>query len=66
MNLNLLLMIVMMTDYHFKYEGECVITAETYEEAKKQLEQMFRGIYSYHLISASVGMLAKFEDEIDD
>lgn len=52
-----------MTDYHFKYEGECVITAETYEEAKKQLEQMFRGIYSYHLISASVGMLAKFEDE---
>jgi ssRNA-specific RNase YbeY (16S rRNA maturation enzyme) len=52
-----------MTNYHFKYSGEVVITAETYEEAEEQLKHMLRGVFSYHQIHHSVGMLADFDDE---
>jgi hypothetical protein len=55
-----------MTNYHFKYEGEVVITAETQEEAEEQLQHMLRGIFTYRRIHSSVGMLADFGDETDD
>jgi hypothetical protein len=57
-----------MTNYHFKYSGEVVITTETQEEAEEQLKHMLRGVFSYHRIHHSVGMLAEqlYGDETDD
>ena len=52
-----------MTNYHFKYEGEVVITADFYEEAEEQIKNMFRGIYSYELIGHSTDMFADFEND---
>lgn len=54
-----------MTDYHFKYSGEVIIAADTYEEAEKLLKNMMwdvRGVYNYHIIHSSVS-LADDEDE---
>ena len=53
-----------MTDYHFKYSGEVIIAADTYEEAEKLLKNMMwdvRGVYNYHIIHSSVS-LADNED----
>lgn len=57
-----------MTNYHFKYDGEVVITADFYEEAEEKLKNMLRGVFSYKLIHHSVGMLAEqlYGDENDD
>jgi hypothetical protein len=54
-----------MTDYHFKYSGEVIIAADTYEEAEKLLKNMMwdvRGVYNYQMINSSVS-LADNEDE---
>ena len=57
-------------NFHFKYSGECKITADTYEEAKKQLTHMLLGIYSYHQIHPTCSMLATpdefYTDEDDE
>ena len=52
-----------MNNYHFNYSGEVVITADCYEEAEEQLKNMLRGVFTYHRIHSSVGMLAQFDDE---
>jgi len=54
-----------MINYHFKYEGEDMITADSYEEAEEQLKRMLRGVFTYRRIHHSVGMLAEhlYEDE---
>lgn len=54
-----------MTNYHFKYEGEVVISTETQEEAEEQLKHILRGVFSYRPIHHSVGMLSEqlYEDE---
>jgi hypothetical protein len=55
-----------MNDYHFKYSGEVVIAADTYEEAEKLLKNMMwdvRGVYNYQMIDSSVSVLANDEDE---
>lgn len=54
-----------MTDYHFKYEGEVVITADFYEEAEEKLKNMLRGIFTYRKIHHTVGMFSEqlCEDE---
>lgn len=52
-----------MNNYHFNYSGEVVITADFYEEAEEQLKNMLRGVFTYHRIHSSVGMLAEFDDE---
>jgi ssDNA-binding Zn-finger/Zn-ribbon topoisomerase 1 len=54
-----------MTDFHFAYEGQCKITAETYDEAVKEFTQMLRGIYTYLPIHPTCSMLAT-PDEFDD
>jgi hypothetical protein len=53
-------------DFHFKYEGQCKITADTYDEAVKQVSQMLRGIYSYHQIHPTCSMLATPSDFGED
>lgn len=57
-------------DFHFRYSGECKITADSYEEAEKQLSAHLRGIYSYHTIHPTVSMLATpseiFSDDGED
>ena len=55
-----------MTDFHFAYEGQCKVTAETYDEAVKEFTQMLRGIYSYRPIHPTCSMLATPEDFDDD
>ncbi len=57
-----------MTEFHFKYSGECVVSADTYEDAEKEVSRNLRGIYSYHRIHHSVGMLATcyYDIELDD
>ena len=48
-----------MTDYHFKYSGEVIIAADTYEEAEKLLKNMMwdvRGVYNYQIIHSSVSV----------
>ena len=54
-----------MTNYHFKYEGEVVITADFYEEAEEKLKNMLRGIFTYRKIHHTVGMFSEqlCEDE---
>jgi hypothetical protein len=55
-----------MTDYHFKYSGEVIIAADTYEEAEKLLKNMMwdvRGVYNYHMVHSTVSVLANDEDE---
>ena len=55
-----------MTDYHFKYSGEVIIDADTYEEAEKLLKNMMwdvRGVYNYQMIHSSVSLA---DDEDDD
>ena len=55
-----------MPDFQFAYEGQCKITADTYEEAVKEFTKMLRGIYSYRLIHPTCSMLATSEDFGDD
>ena len=55
-----------MTDFHFAYEGQCKVTAETYDEAVKEFTKMLRGIYSYRPIHPTCSMLATPEDFGDD
>ena len=55
-----------MTDYHFKYSGEVIIDANTYEEAEKLLKNMMwdvRGVYNYQMIHSSVSLA---DDEKND
>ena len=54
-----------MNDYHFKYSGEVVIAADTYEEAEKLLKNMMwdvRGVYNYQMTHSGVSR-ADDEDE---
>jgi hypothetical protein len=54
-----------MTDYHFKYSGEVIIDADTYEEAEKLLKNMMwdvRGVYNYQMTHSGVSR-ADDEDE---
>lgn len=53
-------------DFHFAYEGQCKITADTYEEAVKEFTKMLRGIYSYRPIHPTCSMLATPQDFGDD
>lgn len=53
-------------DFHFKYDGQCKITADNYDEAVKQMSQMLRGIYSYHQIHPTCSMLATPSDFGED
>jgi hypothetical protein len=55
-----------MTDFNFAYEGQCKITADTYDEAVKEFTKMLRGIYSYRPIHPTCSMLATPDDFGDD
>lgn len=55
-----------MTNYHFKYEGEVVISTETQEEAEEQLKHILRGVFSYRPIHHSVGMLSEQLYEVEE
>lgn len=46
-------------EFHFVYEGECVIEAETYEGAVKELADYLRGVYTFKRIQETCGNLAK-------
>lgn len=57
-------------DFHFSYQGQCKITADSYEEARQQLSQRMLGVYSYRNIHPTCSMLATpsevFSDDEED